>query len=445
MSNQSTSFLAMIIAMFAVAICPAEELKKVATFEVPGGVDETSAPAVNYSPDGKLLVCTGLDHILYLFDARTNKPVGKIELPGNTGENAFSISRFSPDGKLLACLSADKKVRFFETDTMKPVRTSEALDFDGGPLTFSHDGSKLIAVGAYQRTFFVIDVATAKILQTKKYESEDWLTVILSPVADEAAVAVVNPQLTVLIVSLTTGETLRENKVGGIAARGLKYSPDGKALTAEAEEILYLLNAADLKITREIEEFSSFIFSDGETIHYLSDGTVQPINFRTWKKSEGIKFETSVKGFYDGHALSPDGNVSALAFWNYRDETSNLVLVDMKGKQQIADLNKLGAGHVFDFDYSADGSRIATSSRNKAEIIVWDISPWSKPVAASSTEDSAFRTWTSADGNFQVEAELVESNDNHVKLKRKDTGAVVTILLAGLSEADQAFVKSSSP
>jgi hypothetical protein len=51
------------------------------------------------------------------------------------------------------------------------------------------------------------------------------------------------------------------------------------------------------------------------------------------------------------------------------------------------------------------------------------------------------RNWTSSSGKFSVEAELVESKGGNVRLKLK-SGKIITVPLAKLSKADQAYLKT---
>lgn len=51
------------------------------------------------------------------------------------------------------------------------------------------------------------------------------------------------------------------------------------------------------------------------------------------------------------------------------------------------------------------------------------------------------RKWTSQDGKFSIDAELIEATDTEVKLLRKN-GKEITVPLDRLSEADQEFAKS---
>src|SRR5437867_2847488 len=49
------------------------------------------------------------------------------------------------------------------------------------------------------------------------------------------------------------------------------------------------------------------------------------------------------------------------------------------------------------------------------------------------------RTWTSADGKFKVEAEMLSVQEGKVSLRKAD-GTEVTVPLAKLSEADRQYV-----
>ena len=51
------------------------------------------------------------------------------------------------------------------------------------------------------------------------------------------------------------------------------------------------------------------------------------------------------------------------------------------------------------------------------------------------------RKWTSSDGKFSVEAELVEAKDGNVRLKRQD-GKVITVPVSKLSKADREYLSS---
>ncbi|WP_202921254.1 trypsin-like peptidase domain-containing protein [Anatilimnocola aggregata] len=66
-----------------------------------------------------------------------------------------------------------------------------------------------------------------------------------------------------------------------------------------------------------------------------------------------------------------------------------------------------------------------------------------RELEAKAAERSAeFRRWSSADGNFTVEAQLIKVDGANVQLKRKDNGKELTVPSAALGKADQEFLAS---
>ena len=63
---------------------------------------------------------------------------------------------------------------------------------------------------------------------------------------------------------------------------------------------------------------------------------------------------------------------------------------------------------------------------------------------AGATAMAASRNWTSADGRFKIQAELIDFRDGKAHLEKKD-GTVLEVPLAKLGEKDRAYVKSQFP
>ena len=55
---------------------------------------------------------------------------------------------------------------------------------------------------------------------------------------------------------------------------------------------------------------------------------------------------------------------------------------------------------------------------------------------------AAARKWTSSDGHFSTDAELVEADDENVKLKKK-SGEIVTVPIQRLSDLDRRYLVSA--
>ena len=108
--------------------------------------------------------------------------------------------------------------------------------------------------------------------------------------------------------------------------------------------------------------------------------------------------------------------------------------------------------------FSPDGRRLVTSSSGETVLRMWDVSAVAgKPVSAGEApretprgngEDPAadptatgIRKWTSADGQFSVQAELIRQSSAAVRLKKSD-GSVITVPKSKLSAADREYLES---
>jgi hypothetical protein len=101
-----------------------------------------------------------------------------------------------------------------------------------------------------------------------------------------------------------------------------------------------------------------------------------------------------------------------------------------------------------EFAISAD-DRLAVCD-DETHIHLWSTAKHAGPPATGSTTtpptprpmvEAEFRTWTSADGKFTVEAQLVKVVGKTVHLKRKD-GKTLQVPLDKLGDEDQTFLKS---
>lgn len=103
--------------------------------------------ALDFSPDGSLLVTGANDGSLRLWDPTTGQGVASAS--GNLGE--VTDVAFSPDGASIATSSSDGTVRLWRVRTLEPVITlatdaagiSETTDVPVGKVAFDPDGTRL--------------------------------------------------------------------------------------------------------------------------------------------------------------------------------------------------------------------------------------------------------------------------------------------------------------
>src|SRR5262249_52327343 len=106
--------------------------------------------AVGLSPDGKTLAARD-DAFLYFWDAASGKELRKLDYTsaGGGGRSPTDWITFTPDGKQVAVTLMEHAVQLIAVDTCKVVRTF-ALGGAATACVFSPDG-KLMATGGYEQ------------------------------------------------------------------------------------------------------------------------------------------------------------------------------------------------------------------------------------------------------------------------------------------------------
>ena len=96
--------------------------------------------AFNY--DGSLIVSTGLDKKIYIWNAQTGEQIRKA-WEGHTGD-VLSVA-FSGDGSRVVSTSSDGTLRQWGVGTGNPI--GNVLEVHARSAVFSHDGRRIIAGG----------------------------------------------------------------------------------------------------------------------------------------------------------------------------------------------------------------------------------------------------------------------------------------------------------
>ncbi|MDX1948115.1 MAG: SHD1 domain-containing protein [Pirellulaceae bacterium] len=137
---------------------------------------------------------------------------------------------------------------------------------------------------------------------------------------------------------------------------------------------------------------------------------------------------TSVAEVFDGFALAGSPSVTNLALSPDR----KVLALSLQAGQD----GGLRNARVPLFDLSATLARTLPPATSPNSTATGPAS--TKPPAAT----AAPRTWTSADGKFQVEATLVSFRAGIVTLRRVDNGKLITLKLDQLSPADQQVARA---
>ena len=82
----------------------------------------------------------------------------------------------------------------------------------------------------------------------------------------------------------------------------------------------------------------------------------------------------------------------------------------------------------------------AKAARDAEKNTARDPSPRATAASGPPVENAEFRTWTSVDGKFKVDAKLVKLEGGKVVLQRRDDGRQIVVPQSLLSKADQDFL-----
>jgi WD40 repeat protein len=119
----------------------------------------------SFSPDGKQVVSSSLDHTARIWDASTGKELA--ELAGHGGP--VRSAHFFPDGKRILTAAEDNTVRIWEAHGQPPTL---ALPAEAHMAAYTPDGTRIITVGG-QGTM-IWEAATGRLLQRGKQASQDY-------------------------------------------------------------------------------------------------------------------------------------------------------------------------------------------------------------------------------------------------------------------------------
>jgi WD40 repeat protein len=134
-------------------------------------------------------------------------------------------------------------------------------------------------------------------------------------------------------------------------------------------------------------------------------------------------------------AISRDGETVAVP-----DRGGNVLLLDTSTGKTRRVLEGLPGSLPACMVFSPDGTRVAEGTED-GSVVVWVLDDSaSAPPATDTPAPSSMRTWTSADGNFTVEAQCVRDDGDAVVLRKK-SGGEVKVPLDKLSADDRAYVE----
>jgi hypothetical protein len=234
-----------------------------------------AAPAIAFSPDGRLLVCIGEQGTIGVWSARGGKEVQRLK----TGQGVTTALAFAADGQTLAMAGQQPALLLCDLGGTREPRPV-LRDGRAGDLAFSADGKSLAvavsshATAASPEILRLVDVPTGKPGRELAPEQRGMITA-LGFSGDGKLLFLARKSGTIYLVDVSSGKELRR----------LRLRPGPVAWTLDSATTGKLVTAGGLE--------HSFLVTD------LGN---QESSFRLWAEKETQAL-----------ALSPDGRVVALA------------------------------------------------------------------------------------------------------------------------------------
>ena len=402
----------------------AEELKPPAVLPFEGEPSEWAAADIAFSPDGKMLAASWLFG-LYLYDANSGKPHALGTSPGT-----MLNLQYLPGGKAL--------------------------------------------FGSHNRLVPIFDAASGKTLNTLKVDEWNELRLLASPRGDEYVIINTDDQaetepVRIRVFDIKTGQESRSGVFKYKSTNAAVIEPTaGKLMAVSCNGGICLVNMADLSMAKELGFGEEVDHGTPQALAFSPDGKYLAATYfhgtaKVWDIAKGDIVEDYVEdGLYDEErsyrciAFSPDGKLIAVGGGSRDGEGEPFLgLASATTGDLVADLSSQLKGHVRHVAFNPNGKQLAATSIGESAVRVWDVSSLTgepvRPDSGGSTTDireppaepaaNKAREWTSADGRFTINAELIKQSEAAIRLKKAD-GSIITVPKSKLSAADRVYLES---
>jgi hypothetical protein len=263
--------------------------------------------SVHHSPDGKLLVSAGGDHVVRVCELASGKPLREL-----SGPSSFTCAvRVSPDGKLLAAGgyesggSGAHPIYLWEMSTGKELPKLAGHPSGVRRLLYTPDSKQMIS-GGFDGTVRVWDLATGK--ELRQIRAHGGAVYSLALASDGKTLASGGTD-GARLWDLTTGKEAGRGTLTRTQTLAVAFSPCGKLLASGERETVRLWELATGKEVNALGgykgELSFLIFSaDGRTLYSSSyDKAVRLWEVRTGRMIREMEGHAS---WVWGISLAPD-------------------------------------------------------------------------------------------------------------------------------------------
>lgn len=374
--------------------------------------------SLDFNSNGGALAVATENELLFL-NARTGKTVSKAEPPAKSGD-VFRFVYPHIDPSVFFANAGKNVISLIDARTGKKVQTKETHELscrarwtgDGKWLAFTHvQGGSLVSAD-----FKHIDGLTNT---TVKLSDDDAIGngIAVSPRGDLAAIVRVDGELLIF----------RQ-----VAERRWELQSKSSAHSGSATDVVFM---GDMLAT---------IGNEGE-IKYWKVGETEPTH------SISLGGELADARFINNNLVAvarEDANELEFHMLDFKEETSYFAaVIPFDGRYQTSGGDKFFERPCNRMALARDGKTLVACSTvgDETELAFYDIRSMKRRSSHEPTTELKYRNWTSADGQYKIEAALLGVTDGVAKLKRKSDGIVVSVPLSKLTKADQAFAKATAP
>ncbi|MDE0313423.1 MAG: sigma-70 family RNA polymerase sigma factor [Candidatus Poribacteria bacterium] len=325
---------------------------------------------LSFSPDGTtIIVCVDRNGTISLWNPITGKH--KKTVPGHI-DRVVSVA-LSPNGKTIAMGSDDGPIHLYDLDTSENKITLSGHKWQVLSLMFSSDGKMLVS-GGWDQTVRLWDVNTGEHKQTLTGHT-DWVQSVAFSPNGKTISSQQTGDGTIRFWDVDTGtpKNIITGHTAGIGA--IAFSPHNKeTITIEHGDGTILFWDTDTgQHIKTLNEFRDAVASGAvRNIKFTPDGKILAWGdegMRLWDEDTN-EYKMILKiSEWGNHsvALSPDGNIIAIAF----DKDNLIKLWDMHTSEQKLTLT----GHTKDIlrlAFSPDSKTLASTSLDEDAIRLWD-------------------------------------------------------------------------
>lgn len=312
-----------------------------------------------FSPDGLSVLTCGKDRAVRVWDALT----GRAMTEPLWHDSEVRFARFSPDGHRLLTQPAGNVAWLWDVRELQPLTPTFAHGEAVRSAHFSRDGHRVLTA-SWDRTAKLWDVRTGELL-IKPFQHGSWLSSAeFSP--DERLIVTASHDRTARIWDAQTGDSVAKLQHRGVV-NSAEFSPDSQRVVTASED-----GTAQAWETRNGESRTGALKHNGAVhaarfspegqriVTASSDRTARIWDVRSGQElTPPLRHEQSVQNA----RFTPDGR--------------HVVTVSLDHSARVWDARTgqhvIAVSHEDEFDlfspqFSPDGGRVATASRNGARI-----------------------------------------------------------------------------